>query len=120
MCRPVFLVPALIAALSGTPLRLAEAGDDLARALAENAARDVIAEVDGGVGDDPGETVSKLVGEGRPDAEPIAAPTAFGLASIMPAVISPTGPGASRRSQWRPCPPPSASRRQARLQCFLF
>jgi hypothetical protein len=47
----------LIAALAGSPLRQAEAAGDLARSLAELDGGDVIEELDGGVGDDAGETV---------------------------------------------------------------
>ena len=42
----------LIAALSGTPLRQAEAADDFARTFGECGQSDVLHTVDGGVGDD--------------------------------------------------------------------
>jgi hypothetical protein len=51
------LVLCLIAAMAGGPLRQAEAAADLERSLAELDGGDVIESVDGGVGDDAGETI---------------------------------------------------------------
>ncbi len=56
MPRP-FLILALILAFSGTPFRLAEAADDLARSLAGPEVGGEFEVVNGGVGDDSGETV---------------------------------------------------------------
>jgi hypothetical protein len=50
-------VLSLIAVLAGTPLRLAEAADDLARSLAETDNGVNLEQVDGGVGDDSGATI---------------------------------------------------------------
>ena len=52
MWRWTMLVMCLIAALSGTPLRQAEAASDLARALADLDASGDVEVPDGGVGDD--------------------------------------------------------------------
>jgi hypothetical protein len=57
MWRPTMLLLCLIAALAGTPLRQAEAAGDLARSLAELEGGGVVEEIDGGVGDDAGETI---------------------------------------------------------------
>ena len=49
----------LIAALSGTPLRQAEAANDFARSIGELGQEDVIETVDGGVGDDTEASILK-------------------------------------------------------------
>jgi hypothetical protein len=54
--RLMFLL-SLVAALTGTPLRLAEAAHDMACALAESGGGDVIEVPDGGVGDDSDATI---------------------------------------------------------------
>jgi hypothetical protein len=55
--RRLMLLLSLISVLVGTPLRLAEAADDLARSLAESDNGVNIEQVDGGVGDDSGATI---------------------------------------------------------------
>jgi hypothetical protein len=52
MWRLTMFLLCLIAALSGTPLRQAEAADDFARSIGELGQGDVIETIDGGVGDD--------------------------------------------------------------------
>ena len=47
----------LIAALAGTPLRQAEAAHDWAAALSDLGKDNLLAEIDGGIGDDPGDTI---------------------------------------------------------------
>jgi hypothetical protein len=54
--RPMLLL-SLIAALAGTPLRMAEAASDLAGSLAELDGRAGLEEIDGGVGDDSDATI---------------------------------------------------------------
>jgi hypothetical protein len=54
--RPWLLV-ALIVTLAGTPFRLAEAASDLARSAVESDRSGAIEVIDGGVGDDSGETI---------------------------------------------------------------
>ena len=49
----------LLAALTGHPLRQAEAADDLARSMAEDGYAHVLEEADGGVGDDSGVSLCK-------------------------------------------------------------
>jgi hypothetical protein len=105
----------LLAALAGTPLRQAEAADDLARSLAEVGCGDVLEEADGGVGDDAGDTI-------KADASPAplllatadALPATFALAAPGPGLIL---PGPTDRSH---APPASSTRRHALLQRFLF
>ncbi len=60
--RPTMFLLALIAAIAGTPLRQAEAAEDLARIMA-GVQSGGIEEIDGGVGDDSGETVLKAVAQ---------------------------------------------------------
>lgn len=52
MWRLTMFLLCLIAALSGTPLRQAEAADDFARSISELGQGDAIETIDGGVGDD--------------------------------------------------------------------
>ena len=59
MWRVTMFLLCLIAALSGTPLRQAEAADDFARSIAEFGQGDVIQTIDGGVGDDTEASILK-------------------------------------------------------------
>jgi hypothetical protein len=59
MWRLSMLFLCLIAALSGTPLRQAEAADDFARSTGELGQGDVIQTIDGGVGDDTEASILK-------------------------------------------------------------
>jgi hypothetical protein len=59
--RLMFLL-SLIAALTGTMLRQAEAADDLARGLGQLASGNLVEESDGRVGDDSGETIKGETG----------------------------------------------------------
>ena len=56
MRRTMFWL-SVIAALAGTPMRLAEAASDLARSFAEVDDGADVEEIDGGVGDDAGATI---------------------------------------------------------------
>jgi len=62
-CRIWFPI-ALILAFSGTPLRLAEAASDLARSIVESGSG-AIEEIDGGVGDDQGESIRSDLTDGE-------------------------------------------------------
>src|SRR4051794_15697101 len=105
----------LLVALTGTPLRQAEAADDLSRALAGFFQPADIEPLDGGVGDDSGvgtlETFDPgSVNLGR-DVEPSA------VAPLQPLVPSHFDPCQARR--WRervPWPPTPGSRHHAWLQ----
>lgn len=104
----------LIAALAGTPLRLAEAAEDLARVLGDSGVDGEMETIDGGVGDDSGVTVKPIVAD-APVASGLAdaAPFAFLLAVHPPAVVDPHHATRSR-------PVPIGSRRRcALLQRFL-
>lgn len=108
----------LIAALTGTPLRQAEAADDLCRSLAELLQAASIEIPDGGVGDDSGlGTLSASHAGGF--ADPFAAASPLFLPAVP--AVSPAAPGAvealRERVWWPPKPP---NRRHAWLQTFRF
>ena len=104
----------LIAALAGTPLRLAEAADDLARA-AEGRAGDIdVEQADGGVGDDSGASIK---------AASTHVPEPSDLTSGAPAFLPPfqsLSAQAVREAMTPPHRPPHGlARRLASLQTFL-
>jgi hypothetical protein len=107
----------LVAALSGTPLRQAEAASDLSRALAESFQADRLEAPDGGVGDDSGVTIR---GDSQAGVAIDMTPTPDSLPLPTPAV-SPRPPGEAEglwgRAWWTPDPP---NLRCAWLQVFLF
>jgi hypothetical protein len=104
----------LIAALAGTPMRLAEAADDIACSLAELGGGGVVEIPDGGVGDDPEAAIKTAVGHVTASFA-----DADGLSSCP--ILDPPAP--PRLLRTRACLPtrPVASlpRRLALLQCFL-
>jgi hypothetical protein len=110
----------LIAALAGTPLRQAEAAGDLARSLAELDGGGPVEEIDGGVGDDSGETILR---PGGPSGSLIvlnAPAPEDGPYMVFPPVAS-----LSPRHDAHTADPPSLPitdhrRRRAWLQCLLF
>ena len=111
--RPLFVLTLLVA-FSGTPLRLAEAADDLARGLAGPEVTGEFEAVDGGVGDDSGESI-----RADPARDSIDAPSAW---VAMPLISPAPLPSLDRlRSGRRPSPhPPSGSpRRHLLLERFL-
>jgi hypothetical protein len=113
--RLVFLL-GLLAAVAGTPLRQAEAADDLARALAELGDGNVIEPVDGGVGDDAGDTI-----KADPSHAPLLPAVADALPAAPPGDARPCpGPFLRSRAGHKGPPPASPPRRLALLQCFLF
>jgi hypothetical protein len=108
----------LIAALTGTPLRQAEAADDLRRSMLELQTTAHIEIPDGGVGDDSG--VSTLSG---PHTCGIVDPFTTAAPLLLPPVSvgSPATPAeveALRVVVWWPPNPPNAH--LAWLQTFLF
>jgi hypothetical protein len=105
----------LIAALAGTPLRQAEAAHDLACSLAELDGRDVLEEIDGGVGDDSDATIK---------SETAHASVILTIASAAPTEItpplSPPRPLPTGRSARAPRLATGSYRWHALLQRFLF
>ncbi len=109
----------LLAALAGSPLRQAEAAEDLAHSLSELGQAYSIEEKDGGVGDDLGSTIVR--------ASDVAAP-ADGLAWLMlDAIVLEHATSPSRHSLDRPpraslwaCGPTDTAGKHAWLQCFRF
>ena len=113
--RPLMFLLCLVAASSGTPLRQAEAADDIARTLAGSGDSGIEA-VDGGVGDDSGETVVVRGGPGHAIADAIPPAPPYLIAPPP----SPIGRG-EHRTDGRDAPPPMGSaRRHAWLQRLLF
>jgi hypothetical protein len=107
----------LIAALSATPLRQAEAADDYARSIGQG---DVIKTVDGGVGDDKEASILKA----GSDAHSLPTMIQLSMAdvyftSLIPASFLPKI-GDRGRADLMGLLPASSARRFAWLQCFLF
>ena len=112
--RRLMLLLSLIAAFAGTPLRLAEAAEDLERILTDSGVDGEIETTDGGVGDDSGVTVRPVVAH---------APTASGLAYTPPMLfqlaVCPSDL-VNRPLAVASTPPPTSARRHcALLQRFL-
>ena len=113
MFRPWFLVTLLVA-LSGTPLRFAEAAEDLARSVVGPVDEGEIEEVDGGVGDEPEDLIRASI------AHESAAPMAFDLATFTPGfVLGREPPSTLRSGVSSPSYPVLGVRVHIWLQCFL-
>jgi hypothetical protein len=116
--RRLAVLMTLIAALTGTPLRQAEAAHDFCRSMIELLQTANIEIPDGGVGDDSGVgTLSGLNASSLVD--PLASPAPL----LLPADSEgpPTAPvevEALREVVWWPSNPPNV--RHAWLQTFLF
>jgi len=110
----------LIAALSGTPLRQAEAASDFARSLGELRQGTLFETIDGGVGDDQEESILKAGG----DTHSLAATILLEITVVdfTPSVSVSSLPkiGGRRHGDELGLLPASSSRRMAWLQCFLF
>jgi hypothetical protein len=109
----------LIATVSGTPLRQAEAAEDFARAHGEFGRVQAIEEVDGCVGDDSGATILKASGDSH--SLPTSALPAEG-AFLTPLVSASSLPIADERlwADRLASLPAGSVQRNAWLQCFLF
>ena len=114
--RRVMFVLSVFAALSGTPLRQAEAWNDLARSLAELGCRDAnLEEVDGGVGDDSGDAIRAI---------DVNTPVLLAISDALPALLDPTSPQPTPDRllppEETPSPRSGLPQRLAMLQRFLF
>jgi hypothetical protein len=120
MWRLTMFLLCLIAALSGTPLRQAEAADDFARSLSEMRQGQVIETIDGGIGDDSEASILKAGG----DTHLLAATVPMERADVHFTPLIPVSAlpnmGDHRRADVSGSLPASADRRFAWLQCFLF
>jgi hypothetical protein len=114
--RSTLLPLALLAALTGTPLRQAEAAADLARSLAELDQGHVIEPVDGGVGDESDATVLKAGHDAGPVLSTLPPATLDALAPTLPPPLD-LAPAPDGRP---PRPPSATARRLARLQRYRF
>jgi hypothetical protein len=120
MWRLTMFLLCLIAALSGTPLRQAEAADDFARTFGECGQGDALQTVDGGVGDDKEVSILKAGGDTRSlPAATLLATADINFASLIPASFL-AKLGDHRHADVSSLLPVSSARRFAWLQCFLF
>ena len=118
--RLAMSVLCLIAALAGSPLRQAEAAGDLARSLSELDGGAVIEEIDGGVGDDSGETILSV---GRHTCtDPTSHLASIGQVPAFTAIAPAIPRDVDGLPPARPMGLPSAhrARRHAWLQAFRF
>jgi hypothetical protein len=106
----------MLAALSGTPLRQAEAASDLARSLEELFQAAEVESIDGGVGDDSG--VGTLTASHGPVAETLAATDLFFLPPPASSVPTPSAAEGLWERVWWPQAPPTL--RHAWLKVFRF
>jgi hypothetical protein len=117
--RTMFVL-CLLASLSGTPLRQAEAASDFARSIADFGQDGGVETIDGGIGDDQDVSLLKAGSETQRLAATLN-PT-FADAVLLP--LSPVSPLAASLDERRLLPPrfPAAGslRQFAWLQCFLF
>ena len=104
----------LIVALTATPLRLAEAADDQSRTLSQLDDEAEIEVIDGGVGDESGESIQTDTGHPSTDLA-ISAILPDSCVLIPPALVRFARPGLHDEAGARPCP----SRRYLWFQCFL-
>jgi hypothetical protein len=116
--RRLAVLMTLVAALTGTPLRQAEAADDLCRSIIELLQTANIEIPDGGVGDDSG--VGTLSGS---HTSSLADPFTSTVRLLLPPVSAESPPTpceveALREVVWWPPNPPNV--RHAWLQNFLF
>jgi hypothetical protein len=120
MWRLTMFVLCLIAALSGTPLRQAEAADDFARSMIELGHEGVIETLDGGVGDDIEVSILKA----GSDTHVLATTVQLAMTDVdfTPMVLASSLPNIDSRGQADRLSllPASSARRLAWLQCFLF
>ncbi len=106
--RRLWILLALIVAVSSTPLRLVEAANDLARPLSGNAGLD---EIDGGVGDEAAETIRADVA----DETGVAVDVAAWWCSMDPPPQPPRVLGAGESSDR---PAERSRNRYLLLECF--
>ena len=120
MWRHAMFLLCLIAALSGTPLRQAEAASDFTRSLGVVGKSSTIETIDGGVGDDTEVCILKAGGDTQSLPAPIPLAMADGrYTSLTPASFLP-GIGVRQPVDLLGLLPACATRRLAWLQCFLF
>jgi hypothetical protein len=120
MWRLTMFLLCLFAALSGTPLRQAEAASDFARAVDEMAGEESVETVDGGVGDDSGETILKAgcALDFAGATTPLTTPTGF-YQPPRPHLYAPSV-GHGRSPDGKTSLPSGSPRQHVWLQCFLF
>ena len=120
MWRLTMFFLCLVAALSGTPLRQAEAAADYARTVGECERGEVLHDVDGGVGDD--KEASILPASGNTQLLPAAMLLAAADASFtsLDSASSLQKIGCHGRVKLLSSRTASSAQRRAWLQCFLI
>lgn len=122
MWRLTMFLLCLIAALSGTPLRQAEAANDFVRLFGEfgQGQKNVLETIDGGVGDDLEASILKAGG----DTHSLPATLLLAMADVhfTSPIRASSLPniGDRRRTDLLGLLPASSARRCAWLQCFLI
>jgi hypothetical protein len=118
MWRLSMFLLCLIAALSGTPLRQAEAAHDFARSIGEHGQR--IETIDGGVGDDKEASILKAGSDTHSLTRTglLAMADDYFITSVS--FLSLPNNGDRRGSDLSGSLPARSERRFAWLQCFLF
>lgn len=116
--RRLAVLLSLLAALTGTPLRQAEAAEDFARAFSEWFQPANLQTIDGGVGDDSGVvTLTQMQGDFAANALLVADPFILPPTLGMPSLSLEEAHALNEQVWWPPAPP---TIRHAWLQVFLF
>jgi len=110
----------LIAALSGTPLRQAEAASDFARSHGQSDQGRAIETIDGGVGDDSGATILRAGGDNHPPLATMLLAAADAFATPLLPALSLSNMQDRRRADPLVTVLTASAQRHAWLQCFLF
>ncbi len=113
--RRLLVLVGLILALAGTPLRLAEAAEDLERRLDDPVAAHDLEEFDGGVGDDAEIALKAASCDLTVDSVAVEWLHPVTIAVPAPALVA----CEVHCDDWIP-PPPSGSQRQSKLSRFQF
>ncbi len=120
MWRLTMFLLCLIAAVSGTPLRQAEAASDFIRSFGEFGPGNSIETIDGGVGDDPEASILNAGDDTQSRATAFPSLTA-GVDFTSPILLSSLPSiGNHRPGDLVGSLAASSDRRFASLQCFLF
>ena len=120
MFRRIMLLLSVIAALSGTALRQAEAANDFACSLAELRSDNTIEETDGGVGDDSGATILEHEPDSDLSQDLTAWPSANFLETSLPGHPPQVSSNDGRPRGRIPVLTVGSVRQHAWLQRFLF
>jgi hypothetical protein len=119
MWRLMMFVMCLIATLSGTPLRQAEAAGDFARFVADLEGCPDIDDIDGGVGDDSGATILNARSDSQ-SLQPMMTLPLTDSVQLLLRVKSPTGTTSQLATDRVAMLSVGSVQKHAWLECFLF